>query len=313
MATTEIGKITEWENDTVRLVKLTGLPRRPNFPFNWTGKSRYFEQHRRLQQGGIKRVILHQLAGPFKNGIESAVGLAAWTSRDPTIRDGKRVGGGRGWPGAPYTFHVPFFPEVVDGKAEAYRLWDDVWHTWHTGAGPNDDGVAVGLGGMLKTRKSPKWSAKNARDPNPLQFAVMQALVLEYLLPRYGLTPQAGLTGHFELGKSTCPGDVIEAWVRMQRGERVTWLEPGRAPWDKRDPDVPAPALDNRSLDEWKERQQALLDLGYDLGQWGADGVPGYYTRSAIEAFQENAGIIIDGVWGPQTELAMRLELAAAA
>ncbi len=309
----DIVQITEWECETVRLVKLIGLPRHPNFPFNWTKRSKYVQRKSRTQEGGIEKVYLHQLAGPFKTGVDSAVGLAAWTSRDPTYRDGKRVGGGRGWPGAPYTFHTPYFPEVIDGKAIVYRLWEDDMHTWHTGRGHNKRGVALGMGGMLKTRRAPKWSAKAARDPNPIQFAATTTLVLEYLLPRYGLTVEEGLSGHFEAGKVTCPGDVMEAWIRLQRGERVDWLEPGRAPWDERDPDTPPPKSDRRSLDTWTERQQALLDLGYDLGKWGADGEPGYYTRSALEAFQENAGIVVDGVYGPQTEHALRIALAAEA
>lgn len=309
----EVQEIIEWECDTVRLVKLVGLARHPNFPYSYNRGGRYVQRPERLREGGIETVYLHQLAGPFKHGQKSATDLAEWCSRNPKFNEhGKRIGGGRGWPGAAYPFHIPFFPDVVDGKAIAYRLWEDDWHTWHTGAQFNKRGTAVGLGGMLITRKAPKWSAKAARDPNPVQFACMETLVLDYLLPRYGLTPEEGLSGHFEAGKPTCPGDVVEAWVRMQRGERVDWLEPGRAPWDDRFPSIEEqPAEDRRSLDTWTERQQALLDLGYDLGKWGADGKPGYYTRSALEAFQENAGIIVDGVYGPQTEKALRQALAA--
>ena len=305
-----VQQIVEWECDTVRLVKLTGLARHPNFPLNYRRSAGFVRRSSRLREGGIEHVYIHQLAGPFKHGLSSAIGLADWTTRNPRFNNGKRVGGGRGWPGAPYTFHIPFFPEIVDGKAIAYRLWDDDWHTWHTRRGLNTRGVAVGMGGMLITRHAPKWSARAARDPNPVQLACMETLVLDYLLPRYGLTPEGGLTGHFEAGKPTCPGDVLEAWVRRQRGESVTWLEPGRAPWDERDPEAEAPAESKVSLESWAARQTALIDLGYDLGRWGADGVPGYYTRAAVEAFQEAAGIVVDGVWGPQTERAIRIALA---
>lgn len=307
-----VQQIVEWECETVRLVKLVGLARHPNFPYNQRRSARFVRRPSRLREGGIQALYVHQLAGPFKLGLSSAIGLADWVTRSPKFNGaGKRIGGGRGWPGAPYTFHIPFFPEIVDGKATAYRLWDDVWHTWHTGAGRNGTGAAVGMGGMLRTRHAPKWSARAARDPNPVQFACMETLVLDYLLPRYGLTPASGLSGHFEAGKPTCPGDVLEAWVRKQRGEAVTWLEPGRAPWDDRDPEEGPPAESRVNLESWTARQSALIDLGYDLGSWGADGVPGYYTRAAVEAFQENAGIVEDGVWGPQTEKSIRIALAA--
>lgn len=322
-----VTKITEWEGETTRLVKLGGLKRHQNFPY---GHKKRSGAYREIPNRQIEFVIAHQLAGSFRGGIANAIALANFATASPKYKlneDGtlylrnvrgkekpKLIGGGRGWPGAPYTFLVPFRPEIVDGKLEVYRLWDDQWRTWHTGKHWNSRGVAVGFGGSLITRRAPKWSAGHARDPDPTQFVAGAELITEFLLPHYGLTGE-NILGHFDAGKVTCPGDILEAWVRIQRGENVDWLEPGRAPWDDRDSELePVPMLDDRPLDTWTQRQQALVDLGYDLGGWGpngdgVDGRPGDDTRSAIEAFEANAGLVVDGVWDDGVERKIRAEL----
>ena len=46
-----------------------------------------------------------------------------------------------------------------------------------------------------------------------------------------------------------------------------------------------------------KEFQQMLLDLGYNLAPYGADGHFGAITRAALEAFQADNGLHVTGVW----------------
>lgn len=46
--------------------------------------------------------------------------------------------------------------------------------------------------------------------------------------------------------------------------------------------------------------QQALLDLGYSLPSFGADGDYGNETIAAVKRFQSDTGIAVDGVAGPQ-------------
>lgn len=46
-----------------------------------------------------------------------------------------------------------------------------------------------------------------------------------------------------------------------------------------------------------KEMQQMLLDLGYSLKPYGADGSFGNVTRAAVEAFQADNGLHVTGVW----------------
>jgi peptidoglycan hydrolase-like protein with peptidoglycan-binding domain len=53
-----------------------------------------------------------------------------------------------------------------------------------------------------------------------------------------------------------------------------------------------------------EELQQALEDLGFSLPRFGADGMFGSETKSAVEAFQRGAGLTgrqVDGIVGPTT------------
>ena len=47
-----------------------------------------------------------------------------------------------------------------------------------------------------------------------------------------------------------------------------------------------------------REMQEALMERGYDLGKWGADGIFGKQTLKAVKAFQGDCGIKADGIVG---------------
>lgn len=61
-----------------------------------------------------------------------------------------------------------------------------------------------------------------------------------------------------------------------------------------------------RRLQTW------LLDLGYDLGAYGADGDFGAVTDAAARAFQQSQGLTADGVVGPKTWAALQAARTAA-
>ena len=60
-----------------------------------------------------------------------------------------------------------------------------------------------------------------------------------------------------------------------------------------------------------KQLQQYLIQLGYDLGKWGADGEFGDATEFAVRAFQGDHKLSVDGQYGPKSHAAMLEALEA--
>ena len=82
----------------------------------------------------------------------------------------------------------------------------------------------------------------------------------------------------------------------------------GRPPYDDVCEDEIKPyAFGDRMLEkdmsgpDVKELQERLIQLGYDLGRWGADGDFGPDTEGAVKAFQKDNKLEVDGIAGPQT------------
>lgn len=59
-----------------------------------------------------------------------------------------------------------------------------------------------------------------------------------------------------------------------------------------------------------KQLQKDLIELGYDLGTWGADGDFGNATDKAVRAFQKKNGLDVDGWVGKNTYTAIEKALA---
>jgi uncharacterized protein (TIGR02594 family) len=57
----------------------------------------------------------------------------------------------------------------------------------------------------------------------------------------------------------------------------------------------------------WKEVQERLINLGYNLGPSGADGDPGRFTREAVQKFQADKKVAVQwpGTVGPKTLAAL--------
>ncbi|MCD5324799.1 MULTISPECIES: peptidoglycan-binding protein [Pontibacillus] len=78
-------------------------------------------------------------------------------------------------------------------------------------------------------------------------------------------------------------------WYDLSQGERPThlladYLEEGM------------------SGSKVKQLQNRLIDIGYDLGKYGADGDYGPTTKRAVMAFQKDYGLAVDGIYGDRTE-----------
>ena len=53
--------------------------------------------------------------------------------------------------------------------------------------------------------------------------------------------------------------------------------------------------------------QEHLIQLGFELPGYGADGIYGCETESAVAEFQRRRGLVPDGVVGADTLMLMRL------
>lgn len=100
------------------------------------------------------------------------------------------------------------------------------------------------------------------------------------------------------------------------------WTKHGKLPWiaytgqtDTVEPEVIA--LGSRMIrkgtqgTDVKELQEDLMRLGYSLPKFGADGDCGDETVTAIERFQTDQGLEVDGVFGRQSFDALKRALTA--
>jgi hypothetical protein len=84
------------------------------------------------------------------------------------------------------------------------------------------------------------------------------------------------------------------------------WTMPAKEP--EKEPVKEEPMATVKTLrkgskgEDVKKLQQRLLDLGYKLPRYGADGDYGNETVAAVKAFQKDWGLKQDGIAGPETQ-----------
>jgi hypothetical protein len=77
-------------------------------------------------------------------------------------------------------------------------------------------------------------------------------------------------------------------------------------PADDKTPDQTFPTLKKGSKGEYVTLLQTkLIQKGYDLGRWGADGDFGSQTEKAVKQFQKDHGLTADGIVGARTWAAL--------
>ena len=80
---------------------------------------------------------------------------------------------------------------------------------------------------------------------------------------------------------------------------------------------APAPEPERNTLrkgdkgETVRELQTALMRLGYGLGSCGIDGDYGRATMAAVQLFQHDHGLTVDGICGPKTYAALDKALAS--
>lgn len=103
-----------------------------------------------------------------------------------------------------------------------------------------------------------------------------------------------------------CRGDIL---VTRTKGHTVIVLTDGELAGRE---DAQSPReLGGRILrngaegDDVRELQTLLIQLGYDCGRWGADGDFGDATEMAVEDFQTDYDLLVDGEVGEETTAAL--------
>lgn len=98
--------------------------------------------------------------------------------------------------------------------------------------------------------------------------------------------------------------------VTKTKGHAWVILENGKRAGEKTESDR-VYALGERTLRngmegaDVRELQSLLIQMGYDLGSWGADGDFGDATEMALRQFQQDEGLEVDGVAGKDTFAAL--------
>jgi len=98
---------------------------------------------------------------------------------------------------------------------------------------------------------------------------------------------------------------------------QLPFIDYGDAPFAKKTETTAAEyTLGSRSLKKFikgtdvKTLQELLLQLGYALPRYGADGDYGSETIAAVTAFQKKVGVKADGIYGSQTHTALMSAVA---
>lgn len=241
------------------------------------------KRYAKRDPSAIRRIFIH------KSGANGAPGFAGILG---SARYFVQSYGGTGGPGFAYTYWISQIPDRdAEDRIVVYRGNHDHTRSWHTGGECNGVGVGVACQGAFDGEGD-----EIEIKPSAAQLKALDALI-PWLALRHGLDLSHAddegtwcLSGHWENGKPVCPGDALRDWVQTRRGE----------PRPEVAPREPAPG----EVDPWKfsvhEKRRALMWLGY-LPANGTDPAWTYEERAALERFQRDARLKVDGWWGPKT------------
>ena len=189
-----------------------------------------------------------------------------------------------GAPGIAYTF-------VIEPDGTVVQCWDLDLRTWSQGwkDRPGDENAA-----FVAVCHIGDFDSKHHRSgKRPTQHQLLASLALHLHLtatirdPRlpddlYGAVPYRAQDrfAHDEFGKPACPGDDVTLLSDIAQHHA-------------------------QSIGNDKAWQEALLELGYKLPRWGADGDWGTESKSALVEFQRAAGLPVTGSRDRKTEQAI--------
>lgn len=181
-----------------------------------------------------------------------------------------------------YTFAIRRDGQIVLCNDLAKAVWSQGFE-----GRPGDENaefLSVMFEGLFK---GPGITDSSAGEPNDKQL--MAGLTLWHVCGEEWRWNEDDLYGHYHFGKPACPDNTLRAVIESIGAN------------------VDATEYDFASTGG---RQQALKDLGFYAG--AVDGRWGPQSRGALIRFQEEHGLVPDGIWGANTEAAVVRAVASA-
>lgn len=206
------------------------LPTHHNYPYGTdvvnpnTGKRAVTGKYYDVKSRKIEKVYYHQTAGSYTDGFLGIMNTAQFFTRDPSYRlvKGKYVwtAQGHGWPGFAYTFYVPFKVPFKNNRLVIYQCNPLSRVTWHTGGGCNENGIGIAFQGYFESRHIHNFHPIKGSDGHPSadQMICANEFFTDYCVNVLKLDNSC-ISGHFNHGKLTCPGDDLEELVLQIKGK----------------------------------------------------------------------------------------------
>jgi hypothetical protein len=165
----------------------------------------------------------------------------------------------------------------------------------------NQVGIDIqGSGATSQWNTAANWEAKGTIDTVPED-------VLVCLFVHNSETGKKEHTG-FGYRGSTCECSSGVQYFEKRKAKWTHWAVPKGirgetpAPEPSPDPGTKKPTLRKGDAGPYVTLAQTeLIQRGYDLGSWGADGKFGNATEKAVKQFQQDWGLAADGVIGQKT------------
>ncbi len=183
---------------------------------------------------------------------------------------------GKGWYGIGYHFWIAFDGDIYQGRPLG-KMGAGVRHH-------NEYTIHIGYQGHLCVQYMTDAQVEAGANVNRM------------LMGKYSLG-LADIVGHNYFAATACPGGNFRMadLKRIVGGDKIPIKEV----------DTVRLLQDGSRGNDVKQLQQALIDLGYNLSKYGADGIFGDETEAAVRAFQRDAGIGVDGIVGDETRGAL--------
>lgn len=164
---------------------------------------------------------------------------------------------------------------------------------WHAG---NGNGSSIGIELCVNSDGDFQQTKRNA------------AALIQRLMKKHNI-PLARVVTHKHWTGKNCPARLLNEWNAFKQLIAGSTSASQTGGTQVTAPSKPAPAKPSTSGllqrgskgKDVKALQDQLLSLGYKLPRFGADSDFGKETEDAVKAFQEDQGIGVDGIAGPDT------------